>query len=269
MSVVRPKRVQVANLELMSNDAAHRSGRGRSMKFVDEIAKARASGKPPLFLDETFDAEAKPLPVEGSAVIGHVTLPGVLDALEQAQQRLARSRAGDCFAWLPKESFHVTWLRLLDRRSELDLASLADWQGDLRGRAADFAMMERLRGFDLATRAPYHVKLDEFWRYDDAAGFWVVGATPDEEARIQEMRDAIEAAAGLAHRPRGIEYRLHITLGYLIAWPDEEAAKDMEEAIDQAENEMRSSCPVIEFGSPEVCLFDVLTEFQTQFRLGN
>ncbi len=76
MSVVRHSWDWVANLGLMSNDAAHRSGRGRSMRSVDEIAKARASGKPPLFLDETLDAEAKPLPVQGSAVIGHVIFPG-------------------------------------------------------------------------------------------------------------------------------------------------------------------------------------------------
>ena len=239
------------------------------MRFSDEIAKARSSGKPPMFLGETFDAEARPLAVQGSTVVGHVRQLEAVNALKQAQLRIAASIASHCVAWLPPESFHVTWLRLLDRRSEHDLSMLADWQDDLRGRAADIAIAERLNGLALPTRAPYRLKLDEFWHYADAIGFWVSGETSQEDERIQKMRDAIETASGLTQRPRGIEYRLHITFGYIIAWPEDKAAKDMEAAIDKAEEELRSSYPVFEFGAPEVSLFEDLTEFPCQFLLGD
>lgn len=239
------------------------------MRFSEEIAKARTSGKRPRFLGETFDADARALPVEGSSVVGHVRQAEALDALEHAQSLIAQSKGGHCVAWLPRDSFHTTWLRLLDRRSEHDPAWLADWQGTLRGRAADLAIADRLRGLDIGTTAPYRLKLDEFWQFDDAVGFWVSGATPEEDQRIQAMRDTIEAAAGLSKRPRGLEYRLHITFGYTISWPDNDAAIDMERAIDAAEAELSASCPTFEFGPPEVTLFEDLTEFPEQFKLGS
>ena len=131
------------------------------------------------------------------------------------------------------------------------------------------AIAERLKELDLPTRAPYRLKLDAFWHFNDAVGIWVSGETPQENERVQIERDAIETAAGLAKRPRGLEHRLHITFDYTIAWPDDDAAHDMEKTIDAAEEKLRSTFPVIEFGAAEVSLFKDLTEFPCRFTLGD
>ena len=68
------------------------------MRFADEIAKARASGESPMFPGETFDAEARPLPVSGSTGVGHVKQPKALEAPEPAQRRISGSSAGRCVA---------------------------------------------------------------------------------------------------------------------------------------------------------------------------
>ena len=65
----------------------------------------------------------------------------------------------------------MTWIRLLDRRSEDTPEQRADWQEELRGREADLAMLERLRGADVGARPPYRLKCDGFWHYGFVMGF--------------------------------------------------------------------------------------------------
>lgn len=237
------------------------------MRFSEEVAKGRASGNPPQFVGEVFDESGHPIPMSGCTIHGFQRGAEAVAAIGRACERIRAASPDRCWVWLPEDSWHMTWIRLLDRRSEGDPNQRADWQGDLRGREADNAMLQRLRGADVGARPPFHFSYDGHWHYGFVMGFWLAGNTESEAERILAMQGRMEEAAGLEHRPRGIEFRTHLTLGYLLDWPNESEAEAIERAIDEADAELSARDIVFEFGPPEACLFDDLTEFRPQFSL--
>lgn len=143
----------------------------------------------------------------------------------------------------------------------------ADWQEGLRGREADLVMVERFRGMDPGTPPPYRMRVTGLWRRPEAMGVRLEGESEAEDARIRAMRDRFADVAGLRQRPGHDTYGFHITLAYMIDWPDAAEAEEAERAIDEAEAELIKTHPVFELGAPEVCLFDDMEEFRPQFFL--
>lgn len=225
-----------------------------------EIVAARRDAPPP-YLGKRFDADRRPLPCPGNTMIGHIRPGPIRDALTAARDRLAAAPAGDCFAWLPPDSYHMTlYDGVLYGRREPGYwpPALAPDAPDAEADAFVFARLGAL-----APPAPFRmtpVALEPA----RGAGVWLRLApeTAAEERRIRLFRDACAEAVGLADRPGHADYPFHVTLAYGVAWPDAAAAQTFDAALAEAEATLRLAAPLIEIGPPELCRFADMTRFE-------
>ncbi|MEE3101578.1 MAG: DUF1868 domain-containing protein [Pseudomonadota bacterium] len=224
---------------------------------------SEAGAHPPVWLGNRFDAEGTALPDRGATVIGHVRAPAAVAALSAVHEALAAAGLARFWAFLPPTSFHMTQFDLVlhnRREAERWPEGLAP---DLPAAEADAAVTDRLRGFATGEAFPFRLAVRGLYASSGGMGVALAGETPAEDARLRAMRDRIAARTGLAHRPGRASYPFHISLAYLIAWPETaEVAEAHDAALDAAEAALLAAMPVVEIGAPEVCVFDDKTEFR-------
>lgn len=241
------------------------------MTLTSSLTGSLAAGDdaaPPPYLNKRFDAGARPVREAGSTVICHIAERAENIALAAARDTIRASAAGGCFAWLPPSSYHMTVFDLLlyDRRGP------AQWPSGLAADAdeamADRFMMDRLAALVLTEAAPFHVVSEGVRFHGGGIGVSVTGASDEDERRLRAVRDQLAEASGLAHRPGHESYGFHITLAYLIAWPDAAAAKAGDAALAAASEALPLAAPRFTLGPPELCRFHDMTAFAREAYLG-
>ncbi len=236
------------------------------MRFAEALAKGM-DADPPKWLGVRFDADARPLRASGVTVICHITDPVQNEALSAARDRICAATRRQVFAWLPPSSYHMTVFDyLLHQRREM-----AYWPKGLATDASEAEVDDwaaaQVRDLTLQEPPPFQIAPRGLYAADGGLGVDVGGVNRAEDARLRSVRDDLARAAGLTHRPGHDEYRFHITLAYLIAWPDAAEAAALDDAVDRAAEELAAVAPTFSLCAPELCYFHDMTAFARQFRL--
>lgn len=230
------------------------------MSLAARVRAAQAAGGP-RFLDRRFDSDGNAVLCPGNTVIRHIRAPADLDRLCAAQERLKATPAGACFAWLPRASLHCTLFNGLlyaDR-------DVAHWPSTLANDApramADAFMLQAFRQAKPISQ-PVDMTIAGFsGTTSDALGV-ALSASDIDDPLLRAYRDALAQASGLTQRPGHADYRFHITLGYLIAWPKLGAAEDFDAQAQEIAQELATTPIVLPANTPEFCKFDCLDHFE-------
>jgi len=232
------------------------------VSLASRVATAAHKGGP-RFLDRRFDSDGGQVPCPGNTIIAHVYDTAVLDALTEAQARLAETEAGGCFAWLPRASLHCTQFNGLlyaERERAVWPQGLAK---DASRADADAFMRAAFDAVD-APPVPFVLEPSHFSGFgSDALGLGLAAAQ-DAEPAMRAYRDALAQASGLTHRPGHADYAFHITFGYLIRWPSLAAAEAFDTASLAVLADLRAKVPTLRLENTEFCLFEGMTHFAVQ-----
>lgn len=223
-------------------------------------AAAAGANGPPRFLGQRFDSAGRALSEPGNTVVAMLADGPFRERLRAIRARLEATEAGrTAIAWLPESSWHMTLfdgVLLNEERAEY-------WPRGLP-RVPDRAevtlnhMRAAIRQHPIP-QPPYRMRTTCLGGFA-TGGFGIRFEEADtaERSRLRAWRHAIAAAAGLSHRPGHQAYVFHLTLGYMIAWPDQAAA----EAFDQAvARELASPLPPPDFLPGRLCVFADMTRF--------
>ena len=232
------------------------------MSLAARVTAAADQGGP-RFLDRRFDSAGAVVSCPGNTVIAHIYDTAVLDILTDAQARLAETEAGGCFAWLPRASLHCTQFNGLIYAER----SAAHWPSglavDATRAAADAFMRDAFESTEVPD-TPFVVTPTRFYgQADDALGLGLT-ATDTANPGMRAYRNALAAAAGLAHRPGHADYEFHITFAYLIRWPSIAAAEAFDAVTDTVLADVKAALPNIGFDQSEFCHFEGMTHFAVQ-----
>lgn len=232
------------------------------MNLAERLA-ARTGDAAPRWLGVRWDHEANPIRCAGNTVVAHVRDPGLNAAIEAVAIALRETAAGGAFAWLPPSSYHMTVFNglLYDERDPPFWPEGLD--RDVSEDASDRFMMNRLHRVELPAGGPFRMRATGIFGLDtDGLGIAVAPEDPAENARIRGWRDRLAEASGLTGRPGHDDYGFHITLAYLIAWPDAGAAPEFDAAAGHALQRLTGSYPVMNLWPPEFCVFEDMTHFE-------
>lgn len=227
-----------------------------------------ANGAPPLWLDVRFDAAGRALRCSGNTIVCHLRDQSGIDATHAIAARIAEMPAGNCYAFTAPESWHMTVFNGL--LHEADRARVADgfWPSELPTGASD-AEADRFMIDAMATvrppDKPVTMVASGFGGISQQGlGIALTPASPTDSASIRAYRDRLAEATGLTARPGHDDYKFHLTLGYLIAWPTVEDAVRFDQALRSLSAELPNLFPPFHLGPPEICLFDHMNEFRVQ-----
>jgi len=229
------------------------------VSLAARVDAARARGGP-RFLDRRFNSAGQPVSCPGNTIIRHIADPVDLDRLSAAQDALRSGPAGSCFAWLPRESLHCTLFNGL-LYAERETATWPTTLANDASRAEADAHIQDAFHSTPAPAGPVEMKIAGFSGFSsDALGLSLrADATGDQALRT--YRDALAEAAGLRHRPGHDSYAFHITLGYLIAWPDPAVAAAFDAAKVPIAEGLASAPLHLPAHRPEFCTFEALDHF--------
>jgi len=223
----------------------------------------QGQGKPP-YLDVRFDSAANAIRCSGNTIIAHLR-GAQQEAVAEVQEKLANGPGGTCFAWLPTSSLHMTIydLMLHDRRGD------GNWPAELPIDATNFDADEfalgRLNGFRTGVDGPIRMNIASLDVGESGASLTLEPAGPEQANLVRELRDKFAARVGLSNRPGHATYVFHVTLAYLIDWLPADLQSHFEEHRQACESSLTDKLPALELWPPEVCLFDDMCEFRTQF----
>jgi len=225
-------------------------------------ALAAANGAPPRFVDIRFDAAKRPVRCSGNTVVCHRRDAAGRAAIADLAAKIAEGPAGDCYAFTPERSWHMTVYDglLHDRRAP------GFWPADLPVDAsndqADAFVLSRLADLPALDEPVTMHATGLFGREHHALGLALAAGSARQERALRRFRDACAERLGMADRPGHDAYRFHLTLGYLIAWPDPATARAADSAMDALAPRLDDLVPPFELGPPELCLFDDMTLFR-------
>lgn len=217
---------------------------------------------PPPHLSIRYDAEGHFLREPGNTIVCHVPLESrTASALERTRNGLMALPYGDRFAYTPPPSYHMTVFQgIIDSRREA-----VYWP---EGVALEMPVEETTQLFlsrlaDFPPAPPFRMRIKEV----TPLGVTVVGATTEDEAAIQSLRDALTAPFSFRH-PDHDDYTFHITLAYLKAWLPAGAEAIYLPALAELTRVFAADVDMIELGLPAFCEFDDMTEFRPLLFLG-
>lgn len=227
-----------------------------------ELISGRQGNLPPLFLNRRFDAAGSALRCAGNTVVTHVTNAALNAAIEGLAHRLSTGPAGDSFAWLPASSYHMTVFNglLYDERDALHWP--ATLPADASEDEADHFMQARIAAVPAPPR-PFCMKLTGFSGVKShALGLSLAAQDREEDRRLRTWRDQLATATDLTQRPGHALYRFHITLAYMINWPNEGLAAAFDLELEDGLATLAQAFPVLELGPAQFCTFDDMTHFE-------
>jgi len=231
------------------------------MNFHDLIS-GRQGNLPPLFLDQRFDAAGSALRCAGNTVVTHVSNAALNTAIDALAHRLSTGPAGNSFAWLPASSYHMTLFNglLYDERDTLHWP--ATLPTDASEDDADQFMQDRIAAVP-APAGPYRMKLTGFSGVKShALGLSLEAQDQAEDLRLRDWRDQLATATDLTRRPGHALYRFHITLAYMISWPNQDQAAAFDLELKNGLAALAQAFPVLELGPAQFCTFDDMTHFE-------
>lgn len=222
------------------------------------LTGALTGGDRPDAVGRKFDAAGAPLICRGNTALCHVDPQGeAFAALVAAQNALRAGPLGECFAFLPPDSFHMTifegvidYVRSPDRwpgHLPLD-ASVDEVTADFSTRLRRVGLAQRLTARPTGIFGGFSVRM--------------TGADATHEALLRRTRDALQAATNLV-RPDHAEYAFHITLAYPLRWFDAEEARSIIALSDEIGAALARRVPQIALGPVEFCAFDTMHRFET------
>lgn len=232
------------------------------MSLAARVRDARPLGGP-RFLDRRFDSAGTPLPCAGNTIIRHISIPSDLDRMCDIQDKLKAGPAGKCFGWLPRASLHCTIFNGLlygERKQEA-------WPTTLRNDVTRAEADSHIEAAFLKT-----TKLDDPVEMtfgglsgieSDALGVSLIPGAADNAA-LRRYRDDLAEASGLSHRPGHDSYIFHITLGYLISWPNQADAEAFDVASQAISNDFLSNTLNLNVHEPEFCRFQTIAQFDVE-----
>ena len=225
---------------------AHLTGELTSAPYPNGISAPDSGGK--------FTPDGAVLPFPGNTIICHIDRASTaFSALVALQDALKSSRFAQHFAFLPPESLHMTVFQGISGRNGTLPGAVAP--GTPRDEVSRI-LLDRVSGLSL----PKSFRVAPRGLF---AGHSVTveGATPEDEGRLREVRNALRAATGL-NPPDFDTYTFHITLSYLTGWLTPEVARDLITYSDRLFDEFRVAVPDLELGALEFCEFENMYHFE-------
>lgn len=232
----------------------------RNDAFAENFVETGRS-EPPHYLNRRFDAEGTFLPQPGNTVVSHV-LDGsaTQQALVRLREALRALPCGDCFAYTPVSSLHMTVFQgtIEGRRKP------AYWPQELACEApideTTAFFLDRLKTFPKASE--FRMRPVEV----TPLGVVVTGATLADERNIRALRDRLTVPFGYSH-PDHRSYTFHITLAYLKAWLPAGAEAIYLPALVELTRSLVTEVEVLELEVPAFCTFNDMTEFKPRHAL--
>ncbi|MEM1314850.1 MAG: DUF1868 domain-containing protein [Pseudomonadota bacterium] len=230
-------------------------------------AEAALAGAPPRFLDVRFDAARRPVRCSGCTVVAHLE-PEDRAPFAAVRAALEAAGAAEPWAWLPPASFHMTLFDLLlhDRRGPgFWPAALAP---DASEAEVDAFAFDRLRAAGSAEAPPWRMRVEGLAVNALTAGCVSTRLVPvdaAETARIRGQRDRWAESLGLRGRPGHDAYVFHVTLAYMVRWPDPETRAAAEAALSDASARLTAEAPTLTLRRSDACTFEDMTAFHPRF----
>lgn len=214
----------------------------------------RAGGRN-IRLGRRFDASGRFLPEHGNTVVAQVTAGSETEAaLIDLRQSLMDLPYGANFAFTDVASYHMTVFEgVIETRRDYGYWP-ADLALDLPIDEMTEAMAAKLEAF--VPPPAFRMKLLEVTPH----GLSLTGATPEDEARVRDWREALAAAFGY-RSPEHDAYGFHTTLAYQIEWPPVEALPLYVEALAQLTADFAARVPVLDLDPPAFCRFADMNGF--------
>lgn len=211
---------------------------------------------PPRYLGIRFDAAGRFLPTPGNTVVSHV-VPGsrTQEALRRVRQGLIDLPYGDCFAYTPVPSHHMTVFQgTIESRRKPEY-----WpEGmslDAPVEEATALLLDRLEAFPAAE--PFWMKVASV----TPLGVVLTGATDKDERTVRTLRDDLARPFGYRH-PDHDSYTFHVTLAYPKAWLPAGAEATYLPALEALTTALVDDIDVVELDAPAFCEFTDMTEFR-------
>ncbi|MEM6438711.1 MAG: DUF1868 domain-containing protein [Pseudomonadota bacterium] len=230
-------------------------------------AQAAMAGGPPRFLGVRFDAQRRPVPCSGCTVVAHLD-PGDHAPFAAVRDALVNADAADHWAWLPRSSYHMTVFDLLLHNRREPGFWPSGLAADASNAEADAFAFERLRHSGRSASPPFLMRVEGLAANAATAACISVRLAPvdaAENARMRHLRDGWADALGLRQRPGHEAYAFHVTLAYLVRWPDGGERSKAEAALTKASAELRSQKPILALTRCDACVFSCMTAFSPQF----
>lgn len=229
-------------------------------------------GTVPRNVGRKFHANGQVRPFAGSTIIAHLPQQDRGFATFDAFLDIYRELPGHVFtpklALLPTSSYHMT---IFSGPTDQD-RDRSPWPADLDKSAPIEActrlMAERLKGFRLDCALPLRMRIDTAYASGNVSPVTIHLQPLDaqEAHKLRHLRDRLADTLNIRTADHDA-YRFHITIAYQIAWFTSDEQEAFRRALEAWRGRLFRSCPVIEFGAPEFCVFRDMFAFQTLFRL--
>ena len=252
---------------MTSMTSADQVGRADQVGHADQAAFEEyfcATGKhaPPRHLGSRFDAAGNFLPQPGNTVVRQV-VPGskTETALARVRDALVQLPFGDCFAYTPAKSWHMTVFEgVMDDRRKPDL-----WPAKISYEATmddtTELFLERLTG--LPPLPSFNMKVERV----TPLGLTLTGATSEDERIVRKIRDQLAKPFGY-RSPTHDTYRFHITLAYVKAWLPAGATETYLPELGRLTEAFAAEVEILELAPPALCTFEDMTWFEPVLFLG-
>lgn len=221
----------------------------------------------PLDVGRKFHADGKVRTFPGSTIVCHVASEAALVArLDRLYDRLGTAAAAHSYTLLPPSSWHMTLFVGIcdqDRRPDRwpDGLALDAPLGDVTG-----AIGARLRREPFGGPQRFRMRAARFAPLTDALILRLEPADAAEDVAIRTLRDRIADRIGMRLAGHD-DYTFHITLGYFVGQPTDEAFTALAALLEEELADLRANLPPFEVGPGEYCLFNDMFCFQRQFFL--
>lgn len=221
----------------------------------------------PLDIGRKFHADGKVRTYPGSTIVCHVAAERALvEKLDRLYNRLRAASASDAYTLLPPSSWHMTlFVGICDQDRRPDR-----WPSGISLDApldeVTTTIGERLKSAPFDGPQRFRMRVARFAPLTDAVILRLEPADAQENTAIRQLRDKIADRIGMRLADHD-DYTFHITIGYFVAQPTDEAFIELADILAEELADMRANLPPFEVGPGEYCLFNDMFCFQRQFFL--
>ncbi len=228
----------------------------------DRIASYAASqnAAPPARLGQRYDAD-RFLPEPGNTVVCHLDTraPGH-EAVLTARERMRALPGAEGLLFTPASSLHMTVFEGVIETRRTEDAWPAGVDRDAPVETVTEILADRLQGF--VPPPGFSVRATGLL----PTGLALAGATPEDEHRMRQWRDALVAPFGYRHSAHD-SYGFHMTFAYPVRWLPDEAVPQWQATCQDILQELWAAAPVLPLRPPAFCTFEDMTAFPERLTL--
>ena len=221
----------------------------------------------PLDIGRKFHANGKVRTYPGSTIVCHVAAERALvERLDRLYDCLRAASASHAYTLLPPSSWHMTLFVGIcdqDRRPDRWPAGIAL---DAPLDEATSIIGERLQSEPFGGPQRFRMRVARFAPLTDALILRLEPADEEQNTAIRRLRDKIADRIGMRLADHA-DYTFHITIGYFVAQPTDEAFIELADLLAEELADMRACLSPFEVGPGEYCLFNDMFCFQRRFFL--